>query len=617
MNELTAECPYELGNDLKFIKIIDHGAFGTVIHVQEISTNKDFAVKVINKIGATSSFIKEMKEEISILKQLNHENIVKFYGFKETNTQLLIKMEYIKYGTLKNWIKEQNKISENDASIILNKVLLAVEYLHNKQICHRDIKPENIMMSKKNDLKSIKIIDFGLSAQQFNYLEKNDYCGTFIYMAPEQIEKKLYYFSVDIWSIGILMYMLLNNGKHPFYHKGDKKIDVINKIKSGKIFFINKLSFMAKHLITKLCEPNPTNRYSASHAVKHPWITRNVNDEIPMTFSDILKKNNNKKNANYFIMISIFLNYYTKKEISNEVTMKNVKNKFYIINENYINNCDVISKKEKKNLLLKKQKCLEVLSTDEESFDKEENKENKEENKEENKKTNRLIKTALAKFIERNNKDVTPIKKIFAFNENSSNDIYDKKKSIKKINFKKKFKLSSMKNKISPPKEYEKIIKKRQSCIMPLSDLVNSIEENTINKTKTIQSSKIIKNSTLANNIININNKKENNNNNNNCDSNIEKSKSKSITKFNAKNFSREKSNFADSSKKNADVSKNKTNRFYLQTNLQFVNNYKNIKKFDTVKYRPIFDNIEKYNIVPLVLPFIGMKREEKRNKII
>ena len=86
--------------------------------------------------------------------------------------------------------------------IILKQIFSAVVYLHGKQICHRDIKPENIMLSRENDLKSIKIIDFGLSAQNFDKLMNSDYCGTYIYMAPEQIEKKLYFISVDIWSIG-------------------------------------------------------------------------------------------------------------------------------------------------------------------------------------------------------------------------------------------------------------------------------------------------------------------------------------------------------------------------------------------------------------------------------
>ena len=192
MDDLTREFPYELGGDLKYIETIDHGAFGTVIHVTEISSNKDMAVKVINKSGARLSVIKKMKEEISILKQLNHANIVKFFGFLETNNQLLIKMEYIKYGTLSHWIKNHKKISEEEASVILNHILSAVVYLHSMQICHRDIKPENIMLSKENDLHSIKIIDFGLSAQNFDKLINNDYCGTYIYIWPLNKLRKNY-----------------------------------------------------------------------------------------------------------------------------------------------------------------------------------------------------------------------------------------------------------------------------------------------------------------------------------------------------------------------------------------------------------------------------------------
>ena len=379
MNDLTNEFPYELHKDIKFIKEIDQGAFGKVIQAYETKKNLDLAIKVINKGGVGSSLINQMKEEISILKKLNHKNIVKFYGYSETNNQLLINMEYIKYGTLSKWMKSKQKIKEEEASTILSSVLSAVEYMHSKHICHRDIKPENIMFSEENDLSSVKIIDFGLSAQHFNYLTNNDYCGTFIYMAPEQIEKKLYHYSVDIWSIGILMFMLLNGGKHPFYQKNDKKEDFIKKIKIGKLNFINKLSFMAKHLNQKLCEVNPSWRYSANLAIKHPWITRNPNDEIPLTFNEILNKNNSKKNGSYLIMICIFLNYYKKKEIKrkekekekdNNYYMDNFikkrKNKLYHITKKYINKCNVISQKQKEKYLKQKERYLDVISTDEE-----------------------------------------------------------------------------------------------------------------------------------------------------------------------------------------------------------------------------------------------------------
>ena len=350
MDELTSQFSYEIGIDFKYIETIDKGAFGTVIHVIEISSNKDMAIKIINKSTSHTSLIKKVKEEISILKKLNHENIVKFFGFFETNNQLLIKMEYIKYGTLSKWMKNHKKISEEDASIILRRIFSAVVYLHGKQIYHRDIKPENIMLSKENDLNSIKIIDFGLSTQNFDKLMNNDYCGTYIYMAPEQIEKKLYFISVDIWSIGILMFMLLNNGKHPFYVKGINRNDFNKKIRNCKINFYNKISPMAKHLILKLLEPNPSWRYNASQAIKHPWITRNKYDEVPFTFNEILHKSNMKKVGRNLFGVVLLLNYLTK-------------NKTFLINEKYEKKCNLYNEKIKNKLNKKIERCLDVLST--------------------------------------------------------------------------------------------------------------------------------------------------------------------------------------------------------------------------------------------------------------
>ena len=118
IKEFDRDFPYEIGSDLKFIEKIDCGAFGTVLHVFDKKLDKNIAVKVISKIKRSPSYINKVKEEISELKKLNHPNIVKFYGFLEANNQLLVKMEFIKHGTLKNWMKNKEKISEEEASII-------------------------------------------------------------------------------------------------------------------------------------------------------------------------------------------------------------------------------------------------------------------------------------------------------------------------------------------------------------------------------------------------------------------------------------------------------------------------------------------------------------------
>ena len=606
MNELTTESPYELDKDLKFIKEIDQGAFGKVIHAHEAKKNVDLAIKVINKSGANAQLIKQMKEEICILKKLNHENIVKFYGFSETNNRLLIKMEYIKYGTLSQWMRNNHDITEDKASLIIGKVLSAVEYLHSMHICHRDIKPENVMISKENDLSSIKIIDFGLSAQHFNYLSNNDYCGTFIYMAPEQIEKKLYHFSVDIWSIGILMYMLLNDGKHPFFKKNDKKSDFIKKLKSGKLYFINKISFMAKNLFFKLCEPNPSWRYSANLAMKHPWITRNPKDEIPLTFNEILNRINSKKNGSILIMISIFLNYYKKQDIKkrniemmnnniiynldNFIKKKKKKNKIFIINNDYINKCNKISKNEREKYLKKREKYLEVVSTDEEeSFEK--------------KKTinicinnNKLLLTNNFKVSE---KYISPEKKYFfkEFNNEYNNKL---KKNL--------YNNQNKKNIIINDKE--PVISRKASIKERTKLYLSSIPNN--NKYRHQNSDEI----KINNNI-----KSNQNINTNLINNNKGRAKSKSISKFYiTKNNSNEEINKNNEYQNEITPEKKiKNTKLFLKSNLPYVSGIGNYIKYNVNNTgRKLLNNyIGNYNIIPLVLPFIGGKQEDKRKNIM
>ena len=594
MDDLTSEFPYELGGDLKYIETIDHGAFGTVIHVIEISSNKDMAVKVINKSGAKLSIIKKMKEEISILRQLNHENIVKFLGFLETNNQLLIKMEYIKYGTLSHWIKNHKKISEEEASIILNHILSAVIYLHSKHICHRDIKPENIMLSKENDLHSIKIIDFGLSAQHFDKLINSDYCGTYIYMAPEQIEKKLYFISVDIWSIGILMFILLNNGKHPFYIKGDNKKDFVQKIMEGKINFYNKVSPMAKHLILKLLEPNPSWRYTAIQAIKHPWITRNKNDEIPLTFNEILTKSNNKKIAKDLFNVCLFMNYFSKK-----------KNNKFKINEEYIYNCNLYDQKIKEKINKKKEKCLDILSTDEGDDDSED----------------KL--SCQKKYFPKS------IEKSFSLHSSmilsAHKGVLQNKKYEFKINNLKSSKItSSIFRKFTDKKEKRESIFNKLNCLGTASSKAKVIS----NYKKAIENSNILKRS-CHNNLVKSFSVTSNKNNH---PKNILLYKSHKIKDKEKKQINNSKKDIYNKnnnkikenrSKDNIQNEEEKPDKIYkYYSNSKIRNRLPHIASPHRLNYLNFnnqqfsLNDIDKYNIVPIILPQIGKIRKAKNINI-
>ena len=563
MDDLTHEFPYDLGNDFKYIETLAHGAFGTVIHVIEISTKKDMAIKVINKTSSHQSSIEKVKQEISILKQLNHKNIVKFYGFFETVNQLLIKMEYVKYGTLKKWIKNHKKITEEEASIILSQILSAVVYLHGKQICHRDIKPENIMLSKENDLNSIKIIDFGLSAQHFYRLINNDYCGTYIYMAPEQIEKKLYFISVDIWSIGILMFMLLNNGKHPFYVKGETRKDFTKKIQNCKINFYNKISPMANHLLFKLLEPNPSWRYNAAQALKHPWITRNKNDEVPLTFNEILHKANMKKIGKELFGAMLFINHITKEK------------KFFIDNK-YIQSCNFYDKKMKIKNMKKKEKCLDILSTsdgDDESEIEEIN----------DKKSYTIKKT--------NDKDENITNHIQNSYVRSANNILYKMIKSKKINFVKSTKNIKSTNRVNnTDKKIFFNFKKMdyQLNLFSTKKRADSLKYNeTSNTTKT--------------NLINIFIKSQNNN----AKEILKRNTFKSINYENNKEFNYKSLRIMNSTQKSKFVKKYELKHYNKKQlpDLNSINSQIRQKHISSKQYS--LNESENYNLVSLVLPNI------------
>ena len=169
------------------------------------------------------------------MSNLEHKNVVKLYYAFENESYYFIVMELMKGGTLERFIKHRYSDSSNnffmtdsECSEIMKGLLKGVDYLHSYDITHRDLKPENVMFEIPNDLTSIKIGDFGIS--NINEYRSTQYCGTYIYMSPEEIKRKPYTDSVDTWALGIIMYIMGSGGAHPIYRANMTKKEYEDKI---------------------------------------------------------------------------------------------------------------------------------------------------------------------------------------------------------------------------------------------------------------------------------------------------------------------------------------------------------------------------------------------------
>ena len=254
-----------------YISTLGSGSFGKVVHALDRQSGEEVAVKIIKKKTVKAGKIAELKKEAEILSSLDHPNIVRFIHVKETQTRIFLVMELIYGGNLNQFI-QSNKLSDLQVSQIMSGVLRAVDYMHSKNVIHRDIKPQNILIGSKKNLTQVKLADFGLSAE-FDHGVQNENCGTLWYMAPEQAGKMFYSKSVDLWSCGILMFILLNN-RHPFGSSKDSKSVYLKKLKNPKLKIPESMAPTARSLFLKLVEMVPIQRYTAAQALNHPWILR-------------------------------------------------------------------------------------------------------------------------------------------------------------------------------------------------------------------------------------------------------------------------------------------------------------------------------------------------------
>jgi len=249
-------------------EIMGTGAFATVRRVIHKTSSQVRALKIIKKNPKQDS--SRMYLEVEILKKLIHPNIMQIFEFYEDKKNFYIITEFCEGGELFDKIVEKGSFSEAEAAWVMKQLISAVNYIHTNNIVHRDLKPENILLdTKKNNI--IKIIDWG-TARFFEKSKKmNKISGTPYYIAPEVLFEK-YDEKCDIWSCGVIMYILLC-GYPPF--NGDTDNEILSKIKTGKFNFPEEewggISADAKALITNMLQFDTKKRFSANQCLNSAW----------------------------------------------------------------------------------------------------------------------------------------------------------------------------------------------------------------------------------------------------------------------------------------------------------------------------------------------------------
>jgi len=276
-------------------KELGRGGFSIVKEGTPIAGGVKVAIKIIKKNDAGEDDLTLLQREIDIMSKLHHKNIIQLVEVFDDTDSIYLILELVTGGELFDQIVTRGSYSERDAAAICKQILEAVQYMHSNGIAHRDLKPENLLVSG-TDNDQIKVTDFGLS-KDFGEAALSTSCGTPDYVAPEVLRGAPYDNSVDIWSIGVITYILLC-GFPPFYGNSDQEI--FEKILKAEYDFPadswDPVSDDAKDFIKGILILNAAKRPTAAEALQHPWMIGNAPSSSLQTFKkDDLAKYNAKR----------------------------------------------------------------------------------------------------------------------------------------------------------------------------------------------------------------------------------------------------------------------------------------------------------------------------------
>ena len=314
--------------------ILGEGSFSVVQLYEDKKTKIKYAVKKMNienieKITKNKNLI---NTEVNIHGRINHPNIIKLHNYFRIKNNSYLILEYSPNGTLFDIIRSSHGLSEIYSFYYFLQTLNAIYFLHLHSIIHRDLKPENLLINEKN---IIKLCDFGWSVKLKDN-KRTTFCGTVEYMAPEIIKKQEYDETIDIWSLGVLLYELVHSYS-PFFSEDLDVKKIGNNITNNNLKFKDGLSEDYKNLVASLLIKDSTKRIKIEDIFQHPFMTRYINMIYLEVNNNINTINNNYENNSEESNSTIKIpeNIITTR---NEHINKNINRKINKINTEINNN---------------------------------------------------------------------------------------------------------------------------------------------------------------------------------------------------------------------------------------------------------------------------------------
>jgi len=250
-------------------RFLGKGGFAKCYELKDLSSGEIVAGKIVPKSLLTKSHQKEkMSQEIRLHKGFNNLYVVKLFSYFEDPNFVYIILELCRRRSLMELHKRRKAITEPETRYFMHQLLTGVKYLHDNKIIHRDLKLGNVFL---NDSMEIKIGDFGLATKvDYDGERKKTLCGTPNYIAPEVLGKKGHSYEVDVWSLGCILYTFLV-GKPPFETQTLK--DTYTRIKKNEYHIPSRVGPLARNLISKLLQHEPSKRPSVAEALKDDFMT--------------------------------------------------------------------------------------------------------------------------------------------------------------------------------------------------------------------------------------------------------------------------------------------------------------------------------------------------------